>query len=95
MIAFLQKYLTTEAVFSITGAIWFVVSSIFPAIPQEMPMPALIPGLTAVTPGLLVAISLVPIVIKLVMPGKTAFVGTGASVTATNVPVDVTEQKDA
>lgn len=72
--AWMSKWLTTEAVFSILGGVWFVLSSFFPAIPQSMPIPAVIPGLDSITPGLLVAISLVPVVLKVVTPGQVPFV---------------------
>ncbi len=95
---FVQKYLTTEALFSISGAVWFVVSSIFPVIPATMPVPTIIPGLDAITPGLLVAISLVPIVLKIAVPGKMPFIGTGKtveiSVPEAPVTAAVQEQKD-
>lgn len=98
MTGFLQRYLTTEAIFSVTGGVWFVVSALFPVIPGVMlipAMPPLVPFDVPISPGLLVGVSLVPVLLKAFMPGKTPFVGTGASVTAANVPVDVTEQKDA
>ena len=97
MQAWLQKYLTTEAVFAVIGGLWFVVSAIFPSIPSVMPIGLPIPGFENLTlqPGLFIAVAFVPILIKTFMPGKTAFIGTGASVTVANVPVDVTENKDA
>lgn len=94
---FFQKYVTTEAIFSISGALWFVVGAFLPALPTSMPLGIPIPGFQeiTITPGLLIGVSLVPILLKMFIPGKTPFVGTGASVTVTNVPVDVKENKDA
>lgn len=95
MIAFLQKWVTTEGLLAVVGGAWFAVSAIFPVIPAEMPIPALIPGLTAITPGLLVLLMLFPIVLKMVIPGKTPFVGTGSIPVEVATTIATKENKDA
>lgn len=76
MIDFLHKYVTTEGVFSLSGAVWFLVSAFIPAIPREMPLGIPVPGFAdiTITPGLLIGVSLVPVLIKMIKPGSTPFV---------------------
>ena len=87
MTAWLQKWLTTEAVFSLSGGLWFVLAAIFPTIPATMPIPAIIPGFSEITPGLLVGVSLVPVLLKVFTPGRVPFVGTQKP-----MPDDATEE---
>lgn len=79
-----QKYLTTEAVFAGTGVIWFLLSSFLPAIPQQMPLGIPVPGFENLTisPGLLVGVAVVPVILKLAIPGRTAFIATSTPSTA-------------
>lgn len=76
MQAFLQKYLTTEAVFALSGALWLVVSS-FTIIPDHLPLGVPVPGFNDIniTPGLLIGVAVIPVLIKTFVPGKTPFVG--------------------
>ena len=70
----MSKYITTEGLLAVVGGLWFVFSSLFPAIPASMPIPALIPGLSAITPGLLCLGALVPFLLKFVNPATTPFI---------------------
>lgn len=72
--AFLQKWTTPEGVMALVGALWFLLSSIFPAIPASMPVPPYIPGLDAITPGLLCLGVIASALIRQAVPGKTMFV---------------------
>ena len=97
MQSWIQKFVTTEGVFAFLGGLWFVVSAIFPTIPSTMPAGLPIPGFEnlAISPGLFVAVAFVPIFIKVLVPGKTPFIGTGASVTMAKGPVEIKENQDA
>ncbi len=97
MLSWIQKFVTTEGVFASLGGLWFVVSAIWPTIPSTMPAGLPIPGFEnlALSPGLFVAVAFVPFLLKLIIPGKTPFIGTGPSVTVTSAPVEVKENQDA
>jgi len=98
----LARYATTEGLFSVFGVLWFFLSSVFPVIPNAMPIPAIIPGFEAITPGLLVCISLVPILLKTFNPATAPFINqpkpltttTTATVTTT-APAPPKEKPDA
>ena len=91
-----QRYLTTEAVFAGTGAVWFLLSSFLPAVPQAMPLGLPIPGFqeVTITPGLLVGVAVVPVAMKVFIPGRMPFIGTTNPSTA-QAEATAEEKKDA
>lgn len=72
---FIAKYLTTEAVFIAGGLLWAGLSQAVPSL-ALIPVPA-IAGVTPefnIGPGHMIALGLVPIAMKIIVPGKTPFV---------------------
>ncbi len=74
----MQKWITTEGIFAVIGVLWFLTSSLFPAIPNSMPLGLPVPGVGDITftPALFIAVAFVPIVLKTWQNGKTPFVNT-------------------
>lgn len=75
MLAWVQKWLTTETVLCAIGFVWFFVSSASQgAIPMQISIPPLMPGVEAISPGLLIGVALVPVLLKIGIPGAVPFV---------------------
>lgn len=74
----LPSWVTTEGIFSATGAVWFLLHALFPVVPEYMPLGLPIPGFEnlTITPGLLVGVAVIPVVLKMVALGRTPFVAT-------------------
>lgn len=78
----LPKWVTTEGVFCALGFAWFGLHAAFPTVPDFMPLGLPVPGFEnlTITPGLLVGLSVIPIVIKLVGANRsTPFVARDAA----------------
>lgn len=75
----MPKWITTEGIFAASGALWLIISSFTP-IPASVPLGIPVPGFTeiTITPGLLIGVALVPVLLKMVQPGKTPFVNSAA-----------------
>ena len=72
----LPKWVTTEGVFAASGSVWFLLHALLPTIPDFMPLGLPIPGFEnlTITPGLLVGVAVIPVVLKMVSIGRTPFV---------------------